>query len=285
MGLAYFFRDRLIFHPVKGLEMTIKDTGWDFEEVWLTGLRGERVNAWYAPGPPGRYTALLLHGNGGNLTDMVGRILSYHRLQLGVMAIDYQGFGLSEGRPSLESAVQNAVAAWDFLVEKKKIPPEKIVVHGFSLGGGVAGQLVSLRPTPHPLVLDSTFTSLEEAAQAILPTPGLVTRVLLGSAYDTRAALRNYKATMAIFLHSPEDKVVRYKLGRALYDSYQNGPKMWVDLYGGHMDYIDNQGLYEKALAKGLELTFAPIPAKRETANSDQAASNEVGGASPTQAD
>jgi pimeloyl-ACP methyl ester carboxylesterase len=264
MGLAavilaagYFFRDRFVFYPVKGLEMSIKTSGWEFEEVWLSGEKGVKVNGWYLPGPSDHYTVLLLHGNGGNLVDMLGRIMSYHHLGLGVMAIDYQGFGLSEGVPSLESAVLNAQAAWDFLVGNKKLDPQKIVVHGYSLGGGIAGQLVARHKSiAHPLVLDSTFTSVAEVAGYGQPVLGFITKIILGRVYDTRQALKDYNASMLISLHSPKDEIVPYALGRELYDSYKNGPKMWVDLTEGHKDYIVNQNLYEKAMEDGLKLTF-----------------------------
>jgi pimeloyl-ACP methyl ester carboxylesterase len=265
LALAFGFRDRFVFYPVKGLDQSLEKTGWEFEEVWLRGLNGERVNAWLAPAPPPvegeeRYTVLLLHGTGGNLTDMIGRIMTYHWLKLGVMAIDYQGYGLSEGRPSLEAAVQNAVAAWDFLVVTKKIPPEKIVVHGYSLGGGVAGQLVRRRPVPHPLVLDSTFTSLADAGEANAPLLGPLPRLVLGQAYDTKAALADYRATVAIFLHSPTDEVIPYRLSRELFESYHNGPKAFVDLQGSHVSYVANQAIYEKALVAGLRLKFPKVP-------------------------
>jgi pimeloyl-ACP methyl ester carboxylesterase len=275
---SYMARDRFLFHPVKGLEMSIKDAGWEYEEVWLKGTGGARVNGWYAPGPKGRHVALLLHGNGGNLTDMVGRIMTYHWLQMGVLAIDYEGYGLSEGSPSLDSAVQNAVAAWDYLTLEKKIEPEKIVVHGYSLGGGVAGQLVKIRPVPHPLVMDSTFTSLTEAAESSFPLLGPLPRLVLGGAYDTRAALKDYRATVAIFLHSKEDEVINYRLGLSLYESYANSPKAFVELRGSHVNYPANSRLYEKALIDNLKLTFPKAPEKSSGEGSFEAESGEASG-------
>jgi fermentation-respiration switch protein FrsA (DUF1100 family) len=260
LAFGFAFKNKMIFHPVEGLELNLKDSGWEFEEVWLAGLGGARVNGWYVPGPPGHHTALILHGNGGNVTDMIGRIMSYHWLSMGVLAIDYQGYGLSEGEPSLSAAIQNAVAAWDFLVQTKNLDPQKIVVHGYSLGGGVAGELVKRRPVPHPLVLDSTFTSLAAAARANYPLLGPLPDLILGEALDVEKALEGYRATVVIFFHSPDDKIVPYAQGRALYEGYRNGPKDFVDLVGGHVSYLANQMAYEKALVKNLKLTFPKAP-------------------------
>ncbi|MDR1607181.1 MAG: alpha/beta hydrolase [Deltaproteobacteria bacterium] len=250
--------NRLLFYPVKGLEATFKNTGWPYEELWLTRPKGQKVFAWYLPGPPGAYVTLLLHGNGGNLDDMVGRVLSYHHLNMGVLAIDYPGYGLSEGEPSLASAVESAVLAWDYLVNVCQIEPQKIVVHGFSLGGGVAGQLLARRPAPHPIIMDSTFTSLAEAAGEAMPLLKPLSNVILGDSYDTLAVLRDYKATKALFFHSPQDEVVPYKLGEALFNSYQNGPKSFTRLAGPHVNFISNQSAYEKAIIESLGLVFPP---------------------------
>ncbi|MDR1086423.1 MAG: alpha/beta hydrolase [Deltaproteobacteria bacterium] len=256
LAAGYFFRERLVFYPAKGLNLTVANAGWDFEEVWLPGTGGARINGWYLPGPPDRYTVLLLHGNSGNLENMIGRVMTYHRLKLGVLAIDYQGFGLSEGESTLESAVLNSRAALDFLL-RKNIPPEMIAVHGFSLGGGVAGQLVAQTPeVRRPLIMDSTFTSLAAAGRDQRAFLGPLAGLILGQAYDSEKVLRIYRPEVLISLHSPQDEVVPYFLGRELFDSYQGGPKFWTDLRGGHNDYIINQDLYENALIQGLGLTF-----------------------------
>jgi pimeloyl-ACP methyl ester carboxylesterase len=264
LGLGNMFKERFIFYPVKGLEHSILKTGWpNAEEVWLEGLKG-RFYAWWAPSEVERPVVLLLHGNGGNLTDMIGRIMTYHWLKIGVLAIDYEGYGLSEGKPSLEAAVFDAVAAWDYLVDVKKVNPKNIIVHGYSLGGGIAGQLLKARPISHPVVFESTFTSLTAAAESSLPSLGPLPKLFLGGAYDTQKVLASYKATIAIFAHSPEDEVVAYKLGQALYESYHNGPKIMVEFTGGHLNYLLNQGRLERALIDGLKLTFPKVPATPE---------------------
>jgi fermentation-respiration switch protein FrsA (DUF1100 family) len=253
---VYLIRNKMIYFPDKGLELSVKTIGWEFEEVWL-GSEGSKVNGWYLSAQPGHYTVLLLHGNGGNLEDMIGRVLSYHRLRMGVLAIDYQGFGLSQGSPTLDNAVESAKLAWDYLTVTKKLDPTQIIVHGFSLGGGVTGQLLaSHKNISHPVILDSTFTSLKEAAAANNFILGKLANVLVRDAYDTQKVLKDYKASLLISFHSPKDEIVSYNLGRKLYDSYQNGRKIWVDLTGEHMDYIANQDRYEMALVKALGLTF-----------------------------
>ena len=54
---------------------------------------------------------------------------------------DYQGFGKSQGRPSVECACEDALAAYDYLVNTEKFDNNCIIGVGQSFGSGVTGQL------------------------------------------------------------------------------------------------------------------------------------------------
>ena len=59
-----------------------------------------------------------------------------------ILAIDYRGFGDSEGIPYESGLYLDAWASWDWLV-KNGAKSQDIVVMGHSLGTGVAAKLVS----------------------------------------------------------------------------------------------------------------------------------------------
>jgi pimeloyl-ACP methyl ester carboxylesterase len=250
MLLLLVFKNRLVFYPAREIEITPAATGWEFEDLFIASTGGARINAWYLPGPaekPPR-TVLLLHGNGGNLENMLGRVMTYHKLDYGVLAIDYQGYGRSEGRPSEENTYDDALAAWNFLVKEKGIPPENIVIHGFSLGGGVASYLaLEKKEYRNPLILDSTFTKLRDVPAALNVLLSLPARFALGDAYDTESRLGEINSRIVLFFHSPEDDVVPYKLGRRIFEGYQGGPKLFFELRGRHLDYPFNQPVYADA--------------------------------------
>ncbi|MDR1164559.1 MAG: alpha/beta hydrolase [Deltaproteobacteria bacterium] len=257
LALAFVFKNSLLFFPTRGeMELSPERIGWKFESVFLDGLGGAKFNAWYLPQEDsGAKTVLLLHGNGGNLQEMIGRVISYHKMGLGVMAIDYNGFGLSEGSPSEEAMYQNAQASFAFLTEEKKIRPQDIVIHGFSIGGAAASHLALQNKEFHnPLILDSTFTRIQDAAASRGGILKLVAPLLLGDAMDTRARLAGLEPDILIVFHSPEDEVVPFALGLANYEAYQNGPKLMVTLKGEHMDYFLNQFAYEEVIFRNFGL-------------------------------
>ncbi|MDR1546203.1 MAG: alpha/beta hydrolase [Deltaproteobacteria bacterium] len=250
-GLAVF-KNRFIFHPVRGLELNLASIGPPYEAVQLEGLNGAAVFAWHVQAPPGSPAVLLLHGNGGNLEHMIGRVLLYHQLGYEVLAPDYEGFGLSEGSPSEAATYADAQAGWDWLV-RRGTPPDRILIHGFSLGGGPASWLAARQAASrNPLVLDSTFTTLSETAAWHFPVLKPALPLALGSAFDVRGRLAQLNSIMLLVLHSPQDEVVPFELGRANYEAYQGGPKAFAELRGRHMDFIPNQEVYRQVLEERL---------------------------------
>ncbi|KAJ3133525.1 hypothetical protein HK101_004458, partial [Irineochytrium annulatum] len=114
---------------------------------------------------------LYFHGNAGNRASPK-RIETYRnfaeKLNVNVVAIDYRGFGDSEGTPSEEGLARDARAAWDWLVKEKEVPPSNICLVGHSLGTGVATRLAhdlaQDHIEPRALILQAPYSSIPEVA-------------------------------------------------------------------------------------------------------------------------
>jgi fermentation-respiration switch protein FrsA (DUF1100 family) len=260
VAALFIFKDRLLYYPAKGLELSIKDTGWPFEDVWLEGSHGERVNAWYLPSGP--KAVLILHGNSDNLEMMVGRIIMYHKLGYSVLAVDYEGFGLSGGSPDEAALYHDAKAARAFLADRG-YAPEDITIYGFSLGGAVAARLASETGHTGPLILDSTFTSIEDVGLHLYPAIAPISGPLLGGQYDTLGLVGSLKPSRLIVFHSFRDEIVPYAQGQNLFETYQGGPKTFVQLVGRHMDYLPNQYTYYRVIRDNLGLVGGEAAAAR----------------------
>lgn len=121
-------------------------------------------------------TIIYLHGNAANRAAPF-RTASYaqftSRLQANVLAIDYRGFGDSEGTPSEDGLVNDAMAAWDWVQAKRSackgstlLPGEGVVFVGQSLGTGVGSKtvrrLTEAGTPPQALVLVAPYLSLRK---------------------------------------------------------------------------------------------------------------------------
>ncbi len=231
---AWYFRNNIIFHPSHLLAATPKALHLAYEDVRIKTADGVVIHGWYVPASGGPLfsrgiTMLLFHGNAGNISGRLDYIRIFNDLGLNSLIVDYHGYGQSEGKPSVEGTEMDAIAAWNWLVVDKGVPPDKIVLHGHSLGGGVAGWLAG-QVKPAAIILECTFTSLADAGKSAYPF--LPVKMFVGGIYDTKETLHG-KNLPALFTHSPEDNVVPYSLGRELYESY-DGPKQFVELTGSH---------------------------------------------------
>ena len=238
-GLAlylYVFQDRFIYFPElpsRQVTATPADIGLAFEAVRLGTADGETLAGWYIPAPAARGTLLYLHGNGGNIGHRLDQIAVFHRLGLNILIIDYRGYGASSGKPGEAGTYQDALAAWAYLIQEKRHPPDRIVLFGESLGGSIAAWLAA-RQTPAGLVLYASFTSVPELAQTLYPI--FPASLLARYRYDTRAALGSVRCPLLI-LHSPEDEIIPFSHAQALLTA-AHAPKRLVELRGGHNDAL-----------------------------------------------
>jgi pimeloyl-ACP methyl ester carboxylesterase len=152
-----------------------------FEDVNLTTADGFHIHGWFIPSPSSSSTAptlLFCHENAGN----VGlRIPNFERmrekLQVNILAIDYRGYGCSEGFPSEEGLIEDALCSWKWLqakAEKKEIDGDKLFVFGRSLGGAVAIALASTLQQrdergPCGMILENTFLSIGDMVDTLFP--------------------------------------------------------------------------------------------------------------------
>src|SRR5262245_59869103 len=159
-----------IFRAQRDIHSTPATYGLAFDEVWLTvggdtdGAR-ERVHGWWIPGPAAAPTLLYLHGARWSLSNNLFRIQRLHRMGFAVLAIDYRGFGRSDGElPSETQAYDDAQAAWQHL---RLLEPDarRRFVYGHSLGGAVAIELATRNDDVAGLIVESTFTSMADMAE------------------------------------------------------------------------------------------------------------------------
>jgi hypothetical protein len=113
----------------------------------------------------------------------------------------------------------------------------------------------ALRRPPAALVVDSSFTSVPAMASRYYPW--LPVRLLLRFRYDSLARMPAIKCPVLV-LHSPQDDVVPFAMGRQLFAAAPE-PKAFAELAGGH----NTGGLMaapnaQKALAAFLAMSLPP---------------------------
>ena len=249
-----FFLPWFVFMPTAALVYTPAAINLSFENVTLTTQDNVDLHGWWIPAPNSRAALLFFHGNAGNISHRLDSIEIFHKLGLSVFIFDYRGYGQSRGKPSIDGTKLDALAAWQWLTEEKKIAAEKIVLFGRSLGGAIAMELTR-SVTPGAIILESTFSSLPDMA----PFPAPVARFLLGDIWNsaqTAAAL----TVPALCIHSPDDEIIPYRQGKRIYDAAAS-EKSFLEIRGDHNGgFLRSYNTYVPALDSFLTEHFGAAP-------------------------
>lgn len=227
----YLKQPQMIFFPSKKIDATPKDWGLVYEPVKLSLSDKTKVSGWYLPHPNAHKTVLFFHGNGGNISHRGDSIYIFHKLKLNVLIIDYPGYGESTGHPSEQALYQSANAAWHYLIADKKIKQKNIIIFGRSLGGAVAVDLAA-RVNAGGLILESTFSSVRDVVDIVFS--GLSSFIYLRYAFDSFSKINKVEAPILV-IHSPDDEVIPYILGRKLFEKVES-EKSFLQIGGGHND-------------------------------------------------
>jgi pimeloyl-ACP methyl ester carboxylesterase len=260
-AIMLLFERKLIYFPQRSHDLGPRDLGLAFEDVRLTAEDGVGIHAFYLP-PPGapRWTVLLAHGNAGNVSHRLDRVI-FLQAKLGaeVLLFDYRGYGRSEGSPDEEGTYRDARAAHRFLVEEKRVPPERLVLFGESLGSAVALDLALARPC-RALVLESPFASVPAMARAVYPF--LPLWPFVRTRYDNEAKAPRLTVPLLV-LHGERDEVVPFAQGRRVFEAAP-GPKHFFAIpRAGHNDtYLVGGDAYWDAVRDFLETLPQPRPVR-----------------------
>jgi fermentation-respiration switch protein FrsA (DUF1100 family) len=266
------FEDKLIYFPSK-----YPDGFWDVdnipsrdgtivpkvEDCYFETSDGLRLHGWFCS--PHRKSGgalvpvatemvmLWFHGNAGNITYRYDMIRGMMELPVKVFIIDYRGYGRSEGKPTERGLYLDARAAWEYLTNTRGVPADDIIIFGKSLGGAPAIDLASQVP-PAGLIIQSSFTSAADMAASVLP---FFPTVFLHTKMDSISKIANAHC-FKLFIHSPADEIIPYKLGRRLYEAAPE-PKEFYEVKGAphNSTYIVGGKNYFDAIRRFVELCHA----------------------------
>jgi fermentation-respiration switch protein FrsA (DUF1100 family) len=223
---AWFLSDQAIFLPQPS---SYRDGP---EILKLTSANGKVISAVYLPQPSAKFTLLVSHGNAEDLGDIRPWLEDFRRSGFNVFAYDYQGYGTSQGKPTEKTAYQDENAAYDYLTLTLKIPPDRIIVFGRSVGSGPAVHLAARRPAAG-LILQSSFLS---AFRVVTRVP-----ILPFDKFPNYQEISRVHCPLLI-VHGTQDEVISIAQGQKLF-ALANEPKQFFAVQGaGHNDLNDVGG-------------------------------------------
>jgi hypothetical protein len=230
-GLLFYFQTKLIFPAgMAGQPSNTLPTS-ETEVIELPTDEGTTI-AWLIPAPGSnnavnepRPLVVFFHGN-GELMDHQHMIIDlYQDLGMSLLMVEYRGYGHSDGTPSEAHIVPDSVSVLKQVLHRNDVDASKLVLHGRSIGGGLATQ-VALQTNPSALIVESTFTSVSSMAPRYGAPPFLVRSPL-----KSEEAFKQLTLPILI-MHGKHDPLVTVDHGHALEAAAANATLVLFD--GGH---------------------------------------------------
>jgi uncharacterized protein len=206
------------------------------EEVTLTAADGGRSTAWTVAPSGDKPVVLYFHGNGGALRYRVERFKTLVRDGVGLVALEYRGFGGNAGSPTETGLMADAEAAYAFAVAR--YPGQRLVLWGESLGTGVAVALAAKHPVSR-IILEAPFTSAADVAS--LRYWYLPVRLLMKDQYRSDELIGALTVPVLI-LHGMRDHVVPFAMGERMFELTKAPNKHIVRFIDGDHEDLDKWG-------------------------------------------
>jgi len=239
------FQRQVIFRPSKESGRTPAEYQARFDDVWLNVADAHagsgKLHAWWIPATHGSDidasapAALYLHGAGYGISANLPRIMKLRDAGFSVLAIDYRGFGRSDGElPSETTAYEDAQTAWAELT--RRAPNSKRFIYGHSLGGAIAMDLAQspAAQSAAGLVVESSFTSVREMQQ--FTAYSWIPLSVVQTQYFDSLAKAPKLCMPALFIHGSADYRIPTNVAKKLFAAAPE-PKRWLLVEGArHID-------------------------------------------------
>lgn len=207
--------------------------GYKIESVLFDNEIGNTLNGWIIS-PSFNYngsTILFLHGNAGNITSHYSGVVPLIKKGFRIFIFDYSGFGFSEGKATRKNVLLDANSSLDYLISRKDLKVEKLLIYGQSLGGHLAATVAARNQDKiDGLIIEGAFSSHKDIAAEIA---GVFGRILISEKYSGLKSIKQFKKPLLI-IHSMEDEVIPFEMGRKLFAN-ANEPKFFYGIKKCHI--------------------------------------------------
>lgn len=246
----------LFFQPMAAHVRTPANLGLRYENVWLHSEDGLKLHAWYLPAAgQAKGSVLFLHGNAQNISTHIGSVAWLPGAEFNVLLLDYRGYGLSQGTPSVEGALLDIDAALSHLLTLPELERGPITVFGQSLGGALA--IVYVAQSTHrdriqALIADSAFSDFRAIAKEKLQGPWWLRPLAaplswtISNRYRPLEAVAKIAPLPLLLIHGEQDQVVPVSHAHRLHEAASPPKALWLVPGANHIAALSDPALRQR---------------------------------------
>lgn len=255
---------QLFFQPHSFLIDTPERHGIEYRIENFQAADGTSLNAWFLPaqdkngdkyGGKANATVLFLHGNAENISTHFRNVAWLPAAGFNVLALDYRGYGASEGTPSLAGMQLDIDAAMRHLLAHKDVDPNRIVIFGQSLGGALAIYYVAhsaYRANIRAVVIDSAFSDYRRIAKEKLAASFItwpfqwLPWLTIDDDYSPANSVAAISPLPLLLIHGDHDVVVPAHNSQQLFERAKEPKELWIVPGAEHTQSLNNEALRKR---------------------------------------
>jgi fermentation-respiration switch protein FrsA (DUF1100 family) len=159
---------------------------------------------------------------------MMAFLEEFNKHGFAVFSYDYHGYGTSQGSPTESNSYRDADAAYAYLTDTLKIPPQNIIPFGHSLGAALSLYLAINHPVAG-IIMEAPFIT---AFRVVTRIP-----LLPFDKFDNLSRIKNLKYPLLI-IHGAQDEIVPVSQGKKLYNEAQVPKQFFLVPNANHNDIL-----------------------------------------------
>ncbi|MFO7828379.1 MAG: alpha/beta hydrolase [Bacteroidales bacterium] len=223
-----------VFNPVKEYEL---DESFTFKRYFVSNTDTTELEIWYLTKSNAKFNFIYVSGNGGNIRSAVPFFNELgKKADINIFSFNYSGYGLSEGKPTVDGIVNDGKKALDYFNKNLNNNNLPTIILGYSMGGYVVLNIMSEEFIDQGIIM-STFTSMEELEDYLVKDalPWMVRPFLKLDIDEKIYGLNNKLLAQKIekpilVIHGKADNFIPPSMGKTLYDLIPNGNKKFVEI-------------------------------------------------------
>ena len=241
------------FQPHRMLVDTPERHGVAYRALDFKADDGTPLHAWFLPARGAAQASVLyLHGNAENISTHFANVAWMPAEGFNVLALDYRGYGASQGTPSLAGVQLDIDAAMRTLLARPDAEPKRVVLFGQSLGGALAiyyGAHGRYRASLSAVVADSAFSDYrsitrEKLAGFFLTWPfQWLPWLTVDDDYSPIAAVGAISPIPLLLLHGDRDTVVPFHHSQKLFERAGAPKDLWIVPGAGHIQALQDDAV------------------------------------------
>ncbi len=259
LALAASACTNLFFQPHHFQVLSPERFGLEYEDVTFMSSDGVGLHGWFLPAEgPALGTVLQLHGNAENISTHFISVAWMPERGFNVFALDYRGYGASEGVATLEGVQLDIDAAMRTLLARGDVDKDRIVIYGQSLGGALAVYNVAHSPFRdhiRALVIESTFSGYVEIAREKFADHWFtwpfqwMPWLTVDDRFSPLPAMPKISPIPVLILHGDQDAVVPVHHAKVLYEAALEPKEVWIVPGAGHIQTMHDPAQRDRLVA------------------------------------